>query len=39
MQHRKSLASDELLVPVALHVTADDGAVENIEGGEQRRGE
>ena len=26
----------ELLVPVALHVAADDGAVENVEGGEQR---
>src|SRR5438132_14435930 len=29
--------ADELLVPVALHVAADDGAVEHIEGGEQRR--
>ena len=28
--------ADELLVPVALHVAADDGAVENVEGGEQR---
>ena len=29
--------ADELLVPVALHVAADDGAVEHVEGGEQRR--
>ena len=29
--------ADELLVPVALHVAADDGAVEPIEGGKQRR--
>ena len=29
--------ADELLVPVALHVAADDGAVKHIEGGEQRR--
>ena len=29
---------DELLVPMALHVAADDGAIENVEGGEQRRG-
>src|SRR5712671_883388 len=29
--------ADELLVPVALHVAADDGAVEHIEGGKQRR--
>ena len=27
--------ADELLVPVALHIAADDGAVEDIEGGEQ----
>ena len=30
--------ADELLVPVALHVAADDGAVEHVEGGEQRGG-
>jgi hypothetical protein len=30
--------ADELLMAVALHVAADDGAVEDIEGGEQRRG-
>src|SRR4030081_2292523 len=29
--------ADELLVPVALHVAADDGAVKHIERGEQRR--
>ena len=29
--------ADELLVPMALHVAADDLAVENVEGGEQRR--
>src|SRR6202035_5238977 len=29
--------ADELLVPVALHVTADDGAVEHVEGGKQGR--
>ena len=29
--------ADELLMPVALHVAADDGAVEHVEGGEQRR--
>ena len=29
--------ADELLVPVALHIAADDGAVEDVEGGEQRR--
>ena len=29
--------ADELLMPVALHVLADDRAVENIHGGEQRR--
>ncbi len=29
--------ADELLVPVARHVAADDGAVEHIEGGKQRR--
>ncbi len=29
--------ADELLMPVALHVPADDGAVEHVEGGEQRR--
>ena len=28
--------ADELLVPVALHVSADDGAVEDVESGEQR---
>src|SRR5258708_3934924 len=28
--------ANELLVPVALHVMADDGAVENVESGEQR---
>src|SRR6266487_147303 len=28
--------TDELLMPVAFHVAADDGAVENVEGGEQR---
>ena len=28
--------ADELLMPVALHVLADDGAVEHVEGGEQR---
>ena len=28
--------ADELLVAVALHVAADDGAVEDVEGGEQR---
>src|SRR5213595_966048 len=27
--------ADELLMPVALHIAADDGAVENVEGGEQ----
>ena len=30
--------ANELLVPMALHVAADDGAVEDIEGGEQGRG-
>ena len=30
--------ADELLVPVALHVTADDGAVEDVESSEQRGG-
>jgi hypothetical protein len=30
--------SDELLVAMALHVAADNGAFEDIEGGEQRRG-
>ena len=30
--------ADELLMPVALHVAADDGAVENIEGSKQGRG-
>ena len=30
--------ADELLVAVALHVAADDGAVEHVEGGEQRGG-
>ena len=29
--------ADKLLVAVALHVAADDGAVEDVEGGEQRR--
>src|SRR5829696_3558695 len=29
--------ADELLVPVALHAVANDGAVEDVEGGEQRR--
>jgi len=29
--------TDELLVPVTLHVPADDGAVEHVEGGKQRR--
>ena len=28
--------ADELLVPMVLHVATDDGAVENVEGGEQR---
>ena len=28
--------ADELLMPVALHVAADDGAVEDVEGGKQR---
>ena len=28
--------ADELLVAVALHVLADDGAVEHVEGGKQR---
>jgi hypothetical protein len=31
-------AADELLVAVAVHVAADDGAVEHVEGGKQRRG-
>jgi hypothetical protein len=30
--------ADELLVPMALHVAADDGAIEDVEGGEQRGG-
>lgn len=30
--------TQELLVPMALHVAADHGAVEHIEGGKQRRG-
>ena len=30
--------ANELLMPVALHVAADDGAVEDVERGEQRRG-
>jgi hypothetical protein len=30
--------ANELLVPVALHVMADDGAVENVESGKQRGG-
>src|SRR5438105_15390900 len=34
---RRCWEADELLVPVALHVAADDGAVEHIEGGKQRR--
>jgi hypothetical protein len=29
--------ADELLVPVALHIAADDGAVEDLEGREQCR--
>jgi len=29
--------ADELLVPVALHIAADDGAVEDVEGCEQCR--
>ena len=29
--------ADELLMPVALHVAADHGAVEDVEGGEQGR--
>src|SRR6202007_3404016 len=29
--------ADELLVPVALHIAADDGAVEDVEGREQCR--
>ena len=29
---------DELLMPVALRVAADDGAIENIQGGEKCRG-
>jgi len=28
--------ADELLMPVALHATADDLAVQHVEGGEQR---
>ena len=28
--------ADELLVPVSLHVAADDGSVKDVEGGEQR---
>ena len=30
--------ADELLVPMALHVAADDGAVEDVEGSEERGG-
>jgi hypothetical protein len=30
--------ADELLMPMALHVAADDGAIEDVEGGEQRGG-
>src|SRR3954470_20848813 len=30
--------ADELLVPVALHAATEDGAVEDVEGGEQRGG-
>jgi hypothetical protein len=30
--------ADELLVPMALHVAADDGAIEDVESGEQRGG-
>src|SRR6266566_6429081 len=30
--------ADELLVPMALHVSTDDGAVEHVEGGEQGGG-
>src|ERR1700690_3317284 len=29
--------ADELLVPVALHIAADDGPIENVEGREQCR--
>jgi hypothetical protein len=29
--------ADELLVPVALHIAADDGSVEDVEGREQCR--
>ena len=29
---------DELLMAMALHVVSDDGAVEHVEGGEQRGG-
>src|SRR5215813_11942562 len=29
--------ADELLMPMALHIAADDGAVENVERGEQCR--
>ena len=28
--------ADEFLMPMALHVAADDGAIENVERGEQR---
>jgi hypothetical protein len=30
--------ANELLVPMALHVAADDGAIEDVEGGKQRGG-
>ncbi len=30
--------TDELLMPMTLHVAADDGAIENIEGGKQGGG-
>ena len=30
--------TDKLLMPVTLHVPADDGAVEDVESSEQRRG-
>src|SRR6516164_9981063 len=30
--------ADELLMAVTFHVVTDDGAIENVEGGEQRRG-
>src|SRR5258707_11333903 len=30
--------ADELLMAVTFHVVTDDGAIENVEGGEERRG-